>query len=218
MVEDGAWDDDVDEPQSLCGRGVVELARRDRQECPAASDRLRQSLCATPCGHDAEGHLVEADLDVVGRDADVRRNGDLGSTPERVPVECGNDGNRKCGDAVEDLSHPTRHADRILECANCVELLEVSAGDERPVSAASKNQHRWARFQDALEGRVELVDRCESDRVADLGPVDRHDGNPGFDLHAHITRADVHIRFRGCPDIDDVPASRGGSPVRFTPY
>ena len=56
------------------------------QQCLALADQRGQPLGAAPGRHDLQGHLVEADLHVVGGDPDIGGDGDFGSTTERCPL------------------------------------------------------------------------------------------------------------------------------------
>ena len=167
------------------GRRVVDLTRRDRQQGPAPADSVGEPLRAAPCRHDAQRHLVEADLDVVGGDTNVSGDGDLGSAAECVSVEGRDDRKREPRNAVEELAHAGRHVDGRLVGANRRELLQVAAGDERALSPTAQHHDRGVGIQDAVERRAELVDGRETDGVADVGPVDRHHGDAGVDLDAH---------------------------------
>src|SRR3954454_6952761 len=91
LLEQGAPYDDVDQTQLPSGWRVVLLTRCEGEQGAASSDGLREALAPAPGGHDAARHLVDADPDVVGGDADVGGQGDLGATAESMPVERGDD-------------------------------------------------------------------------------------------------------------------------------
>ena len=104
----------------------------------------------------ASDDLVEADPDVVRRDADVSGDGDLRAAAERVAVQRGDDRKREGRDPVEHAAHPPGHGHRVLVRANGRQLLQVTAGDERAVAAAADHQHGRVRRLHLIERRIEL--------------------------------------------------------------
>ena len=105
--------------------------------------------------------------------------------PSACPLRAATTGNGEVGDAVEEPAHAARHVDGLLVGADRAELLEVPTRDERTVAAAPQHEHRGVGAEDVVERSVELVDRGEADRVADLGPVDVDDGDPRLHLDPH---------------------------------
>src|SRR5205807_8201053 len=132
LVDSRRGDEDVDEPATLRRLGLVDLPRGDRQKGPSPANHLRQPFGTAPGRHDAEAHLVETDLDVVGRDADVGGDGDFGTAAERVPVQRSDDRHGEGGYPVEEPPHAAGHADGVFVRAYGTELLEVATGHEGP--------------------------------------------------------------------------------------
>src|SRR5207302_3003663 len=102
------------------------------------------------------------DPDVVGGDADVGGDGDLGAAPEGVAVEGGDDRHGKAGDPVEEAAHAAGHGDRVLMGADGAELLEVATRDEGAVSPTARDEDRGVRLQGGVESDPELVDGGEA--------------------------------------------------------
>ena len=97
---------------------------------------------------------------------------------------------REGGDTVEQTAHAAGHGDGVLVGAYGAQLLEVTTGNERPLSAAADHNDGGVRLENAVECAAELVHRRESDGVAHLGPVDGDDGNSLLDLDPHAAHCD----------------------------
>ena len=139
-------------------------------DVPEGADDAYEPFGAAPGGHDFQGDLVEADLDVVGGHPDVSGHREFGAAAERVTVESGQHRSGKRFDAVADRPHPEGHRRGLLLGSQCAEFLEVAAGDEGFVACSGEGQRSSPRG--AVERLVELIHGLQRDRIARVRSVD----------------------------------------------
>lgn len=157
---------------------------------------MGQAFGTAPRGHDGQGHLVEADPDVVGGDPDVGGHRDLGAAAERVPVQRGDHRSGEGRDAIADPPHPQGHGHRVLLGPDRTQLFQVPAGDERPVACARDDQGLGARGR--VERLVQFVHRGRGDGVAGVRPVDGDDRQAlvEFEIYVHGLSPRLSLRRR----------------------
>jgi hypothetical protein len=186
-----ARDDFVEESERERVGGGEHATGRHQEEGATATHDPAEALDATPCRHDAERNLVERALHVVGGDAHVARDRDLGAASVGVAVDRGEHRDRQGRQAIEHGSHGDGHRGRIGLAADGGQLLEVAAGDEDPIAGAGDHQHPSVRRRDLVEGIGQLDHRGPGDGVAGFGTVDGEDrhgavvveANPGAGDH-----------------------------------
>jgi hypothetical protein len=71
--------------------------------------------------------------------------------------------------------------------ADAAQLSKIPSGHEGPLSPTAQNEDRGIRAQDIVERGIELAHGGQPDGVADIGPVDGHDRDPGSDLEVYAT-------------------------------
>ncbi len=156
VLELGDGHDLLDEPPGVGRLGVDELAGQVEEHRAARADEARQPLCAAAARDQPELDLGLAERRVVGADADVAAHRELEPAAEAEAADRGDERRPRRVHPVAELLDPARRAALGVPpptpLAQRRELLDVRAGDERPLARAA--QHDRA---DAVVG-VERVD------------------------------------------------------------
>jgi hypothetical protein len=178
--------DPVEEPDPQRLGRVDTLTGGGEQQSLRPSDHGGEPLGAAPGRHDRQPRLIEPDRHVVGRHPDVGRHRDLRPAAERVTVHDRHHRHRERRDPVAQPPHPHRHRHRPVERADLRQLLQIPAGNERPLAPAPDHQH-VRRVTNKIKRRLERVHRRRADRVPHRRPVHRHHRHPVRHRGQHLS-------------------------------
>ena len=159
-------------PQAYAWAASTTAPVVNRYNAARATDKGREPLDPSPRGHDPERDLREADPNVVGAEPEVGGHRDLGAAAVGVAVQLGDDRRRQRGHAIQDVTHPDRHAVRVGDRAELGELFQVAAGHEDAVAPTAYDEHGGRVGLELLERLLELSHDVERDRIAGRGTVD----------------------------------------------
>jgi len=138
-------------------------------------DQTRQALCAAASRQPSEAHLAEAELRVLGRDADVAGERLFEPAAVGVAIDRGDD-------RLRQLEHRSVGGARVFAPGSFdVVRLDIAAGAERAVAGAGEDCH--AEITVGLELRPDFREAAvglEVARVQALGPIDRDIGDGAF--------------------------------------
>ena len=114
--------------------GVQRPPGQDQIERRGDPDEARQALRPSPSRNDPEAHLGKTDLDarIVGGDAEMAGQDQLGAAAETGAVDGGYHRERQPLDGVEQPVSLARGGLGVLDRAQRADLVDVGAGDERP--------------------------------------------------------------------------------------
>lgn len=162
-------------------RGRDAAAAHDQVLRAPEPDQARDPLGAAAAGDHAERHLREAELEVVGGDAEVACQRELEPDAERIAVQARDHRLRAAlgrGDVPREARQVVRGA---LE-----EARDVAARRERGSGAAEHDHAHALVLPELVEGGRELLARRHGDPVQLVGHVERDPREPALRVAAHL--------------------------------
>src|SRR2546428_4400540 len=187
-------------------------------------DRARQPMHAALERHAADARLRQSELGVLGRDDDVAGQRQLEAAAQREAVHRRDErlgqimAKRQSAEAARMTMRDVRGARVLLAKGASAPLAlprwlrrlpHVVAGRERAIAGGREDRH--AQLGIALVAGphlVQLVGGGAMERVADLGPVERHDEQVPVTLDAAEPRRVAHATPTGLPRLTPWASSR----------
>ena len=167
-----ASDDLCDEPDPVCLLGLDDAPGQDHVQRPAEANDARQALSAAVDERHAEAALCEAQLGVIGGDAQVTPEGQL-EPAGKTPTGDGGDGGLG-RDQPREAERPVLEGHARLEA---LDRLQVGSGAEGELAGAGQDEHAGLVVVDEpAVGLGEQAGGGPVDGVAALWAVDRQDG------------------------------------------
>jgi hypothetical protein len=185
-LELGPRYDHLHQPPGRGGGGVDGQAGAEQVEGPGPAHHRLETFDPTPGGGDGQVHLVEGETDVVGRHPEVAGDGDLTAAAQGVAVEGPEHRDGQPGHPVEEVPHPQGHGLGVGFGAHGGQILEVSTGDEHPLSCAPDGEYPGVRGGHLGEGGVELVHHRSADGVVGRRAVDGEDRGLPLAVQDHV--------------------------------
>ena len=192
----GRRDDLVDEADAVGFLGPDHAAGEDQLERAALADDARQSLGAAAARHQAELDLGQAELCMLGGNADGAGQRRLAPAAERKAIDCRD---HRLAEIFEQVVGLLDEAARPLrfDRAGMREFADVGAGRERLVAGSGEDDAAHRRVVPGVfQRQPQLGQSGIVERVEDRRTVERDVGDRALFLVQHVL--EIERGRRGC--------------------